>query len=182
MAAKKKHNPRHDTFVREYLKDFNGSRAAIAAGYGKKGARVRASQLLTNRNIQALLAKLIKKHAKKLDLTAGKVLAELSQMGFSNMLDYMRADEDGELVLDLSELTREQAAAIQEYTVDATGGTGDGERKLVMRTRFKLADKIKALELLGKYLKLFTERIEVTGLAGLAEAMVEAKKRADDGS
>ena len=177
MPAKKKQDLRHGAFVREYLKDFNGSRAAIAAGYAKKGAHVRAAELLRNRKVQALLAKLTKKHADKLDLTAEKVLAELSKMGFANILDYMRVDEDGALALDLSELTREQAAAIQEYTVDATGGTGDGERKLVMRTRFKLADKIKALELLGKYLKLFTERIEVTGLAGLADSIAEARKR-----
>ncbi len=174
-----RNNSRHERFCREYITDLNGTRAAIAAGYGKKGARVRASELLTNRNIQVLLAKLMKKHADKLDLSAEKVLAELSKMGFSNMLDYMRVDEDGAFVLDLSKLTRDQAAAIQEYTVDATGGTGDGERKLVMRTRFKLADKIRALELLGKYLKLFVDKVEVTGLGDLPAVLAAARARAE---
>jgi hypothetical protein len=38
----------------QYLKDFNGKRAAIAAGYSKKTAKVNGSQLLTILNIQKL--------------------------------------------------------------------------------------------------------------------------------
>ena len=44
---------------------------------------------------------------------------------------------------------------------------------------FKLVDKDRSLELLGKHLKLFTERIEVSGTAGLAEALAVARKRAN---
>ena len=44
-------------------------------------------------------------------------------------------------------------------------------------TKFELADKIPALELLGKYLKLFTEKIEVSGIEGLTEAVAQARKR-----
>ena len=175
MARK---NSRHDRFCREYIKDLNGTRAAIAAGYAKKSAKVTASQLLTNPNVQALLAKLTKKHADKLDLSTEKVLFELSRVGFSNMLDYIKTTEDGGAYVDLSNLTQEQAAAIQEVTVDEyTEGRGKAARR-VKRTKFKLADKIRALELLGKYLKLFTERVEVGGIEGLADMIAAARKRA----
>ncbi len=52
---------RHEIFAREYVKDLNGTRAAIAAGYSRKTARVTASQLLTKPNIQKLLAELTKR-------------------------------------------------------------------------------------------------------------------------
>ena len=178
--ATRKRKAREKIFCAEYVKDLNGARAAIAAGYAEKSARVTASKLLTKPNIKDEIARLTKKHADKLDLSAEKVLDELSKLGFSNMLDYMRVDEDGAFVLDFSKLTREQAAAIQEYTVDATGGTGDGERKQVMRTRFKLVNKIDALIALGKHLKLFTEKIEVAGLEQLAELMAAGRKRANE--
>ena len=174
----RKVNDRERAFCQEYVKDLNGSRAARAAGYSSKGASVRANALLKKSRVKALVAKLIAKQANKLEISADKVLGELAKMGFSNMLDYMRADEDGEFRLDFSKLTREQAAAIQEYTVDATGGTGDGERKQVMRTRFKLADKARSLELLGKYLKLFVEKVEVTGLGDLPAVLAAARARA----
>ncbi len=175
-----RNNSRHERFCREYLTDLNGTRAAIAAGYAKKSAKVTASRLLTNANVQALLAELTKKHADKLDLSAEKVLSELSSTGFSNMLDYLKITKEGVAYVDLSNLTQEQAVAIQEITVDEyVEGKGKDARK-VKRTKFKLADKIRALELLGKYLKLFTERVEVTGLAGLADAIAEARKRVSD--
>jgi len=166
------------TFCKEYIIDLNGTRAATAAGYAARSAHTIASKLLQKVHIKAQLAKLMQKHADKLEISADKVLGELAKMGFSNMLDYMRVDEDGEFRLDFSKLTREQAAAIQEYTVDATGGTGDGERKQVMRTRFKLADKARSLELLGKYLKLFVDKVEVTGLGDLPAVLAAARARA----
>ena len=176
MARK---NSRHETFAREYVKDLNGTRAAIAAGYGKKNARKIASRLLTNVDIQARVAKLTKKHADKLDLSAEKVLSELSSTGFSNILDYLKITEEGGAYVDLSNLTQEQAAAIQEVTVDEyVEGKGKHARK-VKRTKLKLVDKIRSLDLLGRHLKLFTEKIEVSGTAGLAEALAAARKRAN---
>ena len=168
---------RHEIFAREYVKDLNGTRAAIAAGYAKKSAKVRASELVTNRNVQALLAKLTKKQAEKLDLSAEKVLSELSRMGFSNFLDYVNITEEGDAFVDLSSVTQEQAAAIQEVTVNEyMEGKGKDARK-VKRTRLKLVDKIRSLDLLGRHLKLFTEKVEVSGLEGLPERLAEARKR-----
>ncbi len=172
-------NSRHEIFAREYVKDLNGTRAAIAAGYGEKGAHVRASQLLRNRKVQGLLAKLTKKHADKLDLSAEKVLSELSRMGFSNFLDYVNITEEGDAFVDLSNLTPEQAAAIQEVTVNEyMEGKGKDARQ-VKRTRLKLVDKIRSLDLLGRHLKLFTDRIEVSGLEGLPDMIAAARKRAN---
>ena len=176
MARK---NSRHELFAREYVKDLNGKRAAIAVGYSAKTADAAASRLLSNVKVQTLVATLTKKHADKLDLSTEKVLSELSSMGFSNMLDYIKVTEERSAYVDLSCLTQEQAAAIQEVTVDEyIEGKGKDARK-VKRTRLKLVDKIRSLDLLGRHLKLFTERIEVSGTAGLAEAIAAARKRAN---
>ena len=174
-----RNNSRHERFCREYIKDLNGKRAAIAVGYSAKTADAAASRLLSNVKVQTLVATLTKKHADKLDLSAEKVLSELSSVGLSNMLDYIRTTEEGSAYVDLSNLTREQSAAIQEVTVDEyVEGKGKHARK-VKRTKLKLVDKIRSLELLGKHLKLFTERIEVGGIAGLAEQIAQARKRAN---
>ena len=172
-----RNNSRHDRFCREYIKDLNGKRAAIAVGYSAKTADAAASRLLSNVKVQTLVATLTKKHADKLDLSAEKVLSELSRMGFSNFLDYVNITEEGDAFVDLSGLTQEQASAIQEVTVNEyMEGKGKHGRK-VKRTRLKLVDKIRSLDLLGRHLKLFTEKIEVSGLEGLAERLAEARKR-----
>ena len=170
---------RHEIFALEYVKDLNGTRAAIAAGYAKKSAKVTASKLLTKANVRTLLAKLTKKHEDKLDLDAEKVLSELSRMGFSNILDYVKVTKEGDAYVDLSNLTREQVAAIQEVTVkEYREGKGKGkDARKVKRTRLKLVDKIRSLGLLGRHLKLFAEKVEVSGLEGLPERLAEARKR-----
>ena len=100
-------------------------------------------------------------------------------MGFSNFLDYVNITEEGDAFVDLSSLTQEQAAAIQEVTVNEyVEGKGKHARK-VKRTKLKLVDKIRSLDLLGRHLKLFTEKVEVSGTAGLAEALAAARKRAN---
>ncbi len=100
-------------------------------------------------------------------------------MGYSNMLDYLRMG-NGEVYVDLSRLTREQAAAIQEIRVydyvHGTSGKDNGGGRQVKGVKFKLADKTRALELLGKHLKLFTEVHHSTGSISLAERMERAEK------
>ena len=148
---------RLNRFVSEYLVDFNGKRAAQAAGYSKNSAAFYASKLLKNDKVQQILRDRLEKQINKIDLTSEKVLSELSLLGFSNMLDYITTNQYGDAYIDLSRITREQAAAISEITVDEyTDGRGD-EARNVKRTKLKLTDKVRSLELLGRYLKLFEE-------------------------
>jgi phage terminase small subunit len=168
MGNTSKAEARREIFIREYLKNLNATRAAIAAGYSEKTARAAASRLLTNVDIKKRVEEALAKKTDKLDISVERVLGELSKLAFSNMLDYMNTQQDGSAYTDLSKLTREQAAAIQEVTVDEyTEGRGKNSRN-VKRTRVKLADKRGSLELLGKYLKLFTDRQEISGDANNA--------------
>ena len=65
-------------FVAEYLVDGNGSRAAIAAGYGRAGARVRAHRL--TRDNTAVMAEIARRQAEdgqRLDLDRAAVIRGL---------------------------------------------------------------------------------------------------------
>lgn len=172
---------RQEIFAAEYCVDSDGKRAAIKAGYSEKTAESQASQLLKNPKVSDVISKKTQKILNKLEISAEKVLQELALLGFSNMLNYVTIGDDGQADIDLSKLTREQAAAIQEISVDATGGTGDGERRQVLRTKFKLSDKRGALELLGKHLKLFTEKIELNADGALIARLMEGRRRVAEG-
>jgi phage terminase small subunit len=124
---------RHKLFAQECVIDFNARRAAIAAGYGEARAGVTASELLKVPRVMALIDKLQLQRASKLELDGEQVVEELRKIAFSNMLDYMRPDEDGELVLDFSDVTRDQSAAIQEVRQDSRKGSAGKE---IIRTTF----------------------------------------------
>lgn len=102
------------------------------------------------------------------------------------MQDYMRIGPDGSPVLDFENLTRDQAAALQEVTVETyTEGRGKTARE-VKKVRFKLADKRAALVDLGRHHKLFTDKFEHGGKDGrpiegkITIEFVKSPKRRND--
>ena len=166
-------------FCHEYLVDLNATQAAIRTGYSKKTAESQGSRLLTNVEVRKLIDDLKLARAEKLEITKDRVLREIAKSAFSNILDYMEVQPDGTAIVDLSNMTREQAAALGEITVDSyTEGNGE-ELKDVKRVKIKLNDKGKALDQLGRHLQLFTDRIDLSGavdIAGFNITFVGAKE------
>lgn len=154
-------NPRHERFAQELAKGKPASEAYTLAGYSPNEGN--AIRLKGNEKVQKRLAELLSGAAARAEITIASVLEELGRLGFSNMLDYVTVGSDGDAYVDLSKLTREQAAAIQEVTVeDFKDGRGEDGRD-VRRVKFKLADKRAALVDIGKYLGMFKERVEHSG-------------------
>ena len=94
-------------------------------------------------------------------ITMERVAVELGQIGFANMMDYMKIDpRTGDPRLDWSDLTREQAAALTEVTVDDyIEGRGENARD-VRKVKFKLGDKRASLMDIAKLFGWIIERRE----------------------
>lgn len=170
-------NDQERLLVKEFLVDLDGKQAALRAGYSKNNPSVMASLVLARPHVKREIEKGLTERLRSIDLRADRTLYEIKNLAFANMQDFVQMGEDGLPFLDFSQLTREQWAAVQEYTEDATGGTGDGERKVVMRRRIKLAPKSHALELLAKYFKLLTEKVEVDLSDDLVKKLAESRQR-----
>jgi phage terminase small subunit len=167
-------NLKQQRFVAEYLIDKNATQAAIRAGYSKRTAHVQGCRLLSDAKVSALVAEKAEKQVEKLEITAERILRELALLGFANMEDYMRSGPDGDPYLDFSALTRDQAAALTEVTVeDFKDGRGEDARD-VRRVKFKLADKRAALVDLGRHLALFTDKVQHGADPALTEAITKA--------
>lgn len=162
-------NPRHERFAQELAKGSSAAAAYIAAGYkANRGAASRMQrdgsivQRVTELQQQArnIETEALQQAVDRLAITKERVLGELAAIGFANMLDYMQVGAGGDPVLNFADLTRDQAAALAEVTVeDFKDGRGEGSRD-VRRVKFKLHDKKGALVDLGKHLGLFVERFE----------------------
>lgn len=111
-------------FCDEYLVDFNGTRAAIAAGYSKKTAAQQASRLLSNVNIQAYLQKKKDKISTKLEISAERTLLEIARVAFSDPRNMF--DEDGNLK-NIKDLNDDTAAVISSIEVDEDHSMGDDD-------------------------------------------------------
>ena len=152
-------------FVEEYMIDLNATQAAIRAGYSKKGASVRGAELLAIRKVADAVAEAKQARSERTEITADRVLQELAVLGFANMEDYVRI-VDGEPWVDLSCMTREQAAAISETIVeDHVEGRGS-DRRTIRKVRIKFHDKKGALAKMGEHFGMFTQNVEHSGPGG----------------
>lgn len=71
---------RLQTFVLEYLKNFNGAAAAIAAGFAASNARFQASALLAKPDVQEMVAKAMVERAQRTKLDGDQVIQRLAQI------------------------------------------------------------------------------------------------------
>lgn len=156
-------NAREKLFVAEYLKDFNGTRAAIAAGYSKRSAYELASRLLRKVEIARAISAGQEKRAKKLEVTVDDIANELKLIGFARMGKYAKITERGSVKFTPTDQLIESGedAAIESYSESVTKDGGS--------SAIKLHNKIKALELLGKHIGMWKEKVE----------NVEEKNRSD---
>ena len=151
-------------FVEEYLIDFNGLQAAIRAGYSKRTAVEIAKENLRKPYIAEALRKAIAKRSERTEITADMVLKEYAKLAFANMDSYATWGPDGISLIESSELPEGAGAVVSELSEIRTekGST----------VRFKLHDKKGALDSLARHLRMFPERLEVSGPGGGAIPIV----------
>ncbi|NBB11809.1 terminase small subunit [Pseudomonas sp. SLFW] len=157
-------------FVEEYLKDLNGTQAAIRAGYSQKTAAVIAAENLTKPNVQAAIAEGMQKRSSRTGITADRVLQELGRLAF---VDIRRAyNADGSLK-PLHELDDDTAAAVAGMDVTEIG-TGDDAIGFVKK--IKLSDKKGALELVMRHLGMLSPPGHVDLDAELKRIEIEKRR------
>lgn len=158
---------RQQRFVREYLVDRNGTAAAKRAGYkGRRGVSlaVTASRLLKKPAVAQLVAEGEAKLAERTGVSAERVIAELAHVGFSDIGKAFGADGKMLALHDMPPEARAALAGVE--TEELFEGKGEERTQVGLLRKLRLWDKVKALELLGKHLGIFKEKVEHTGAEG----------------
>ena len=146
-------------FVEEYLVDLNATQAAIRAGYSPDSAGAIGCELLKKPDIRAHIDTEMANLSKRTGVNQERVIRELAKVAFVNMSDVV----DFNTAQLLPGATSEDTAAIASVkvkTVHTDVGIG-------IEREIRTADKLKALELLGKHLGMFTEQMKLSGDMGV---------------
>lgn len=148
-------NPKHELLVQEYLVDLNKTQAAIRAGYSPKSATQQASELFAKPNIRSRVEELLARRATRTGVNQDRIVRELARIAFAQAPDVINmSDATVKTSADVDDLAVIQSVKVK--TIPTSEGTGY-EREV------RLADKLKALELLGKHTGLFTDKLELSG-------------------
>lgn len=142
-------------FADEYLIDLNATRAYKVAYPSVKKDETAAqagSRMLRNVKVAAYIQERMEERQKRTEITQDRVLEELAAIAFARATDFAEIKDDRVIIKDTAGLTERQIKAI--------AGIKEGKFGIEL----KLNDKEKALELLGRHLGMFKDRLEVSGL------------------
>ncbi len=155
-------------FAEEYLVDLNAKQAILRAGYNVKESNADrlGARTLQSPAVQEYIGELTAERSKRTQITADRVLEEIAKVAFVNIADFV--DDEGRM-LPPGNIDRDNMATVQEITEKVMGS----DELPIVERRYKLNDKMNALEKLGKHLKLFTDKVEteVTHKGNLADLM-----------
>lgn len=141
--------PKQKRFVAEYLVDLNATQAAGRAGY--KDPNI-GRQLITKNNVAEAIRKSMADREERTGVTQDWVVQELYKIAHADRGGIAKVVGGVRVVLtDTDELDDEQRAAL----------VGVEETKFGIKVT--TCDKLKALELLGRHLGMFTDKVEQTG-------------------
>ena len=142
-------------FVEEYLIDLNATQAAIRAGYSPDTAKSIGSENLSKPDISAAVAKAMAERSKRTGINQDRVLQELARIGFARITDVM----DPATAKIKDDASDDDLACIQSVKIKPNEwGT---EREV------KLCDKKSALELLGRHLGMWNDKLDLKGVEGV---------------
>lgn len=147
--------PKQKIFCDEYLIDLNATRAYKKAYPSVKKddtAAVNGNRLLRNAKVKEYIDKRMKDREKRTEITQDMVLKELAAIAFSNGADFAKVTDDNMVHIvptdELPENKKKAIAAIKETKFGIN---------------IETCDKVKALELIGKHLGMFKDKVELSG-------------------
>lgn len=135
--------PKQQRFVEEYLIDLNATQAAIRAGYSAKTAAVIGAENLIKPYIQKAIQEAQNKLTERTEITQDYVLTNIKRVIERCMQQEAVQARDGSPLL-------------------VEGPEGD----LACLFEFKETGALKGLELLGRHLGLFVDKVQHTGANG----------------
>lgn len=156
--------PKQRIFVAEYLKDGNGTRAALAAGAStRRNASAQASTWMDPKRFPRVVEAVQRGQAERaarsvhtgVDLKAEDLVRELARIALFNPQELFDKDMN---LRDLHSLPPDVARCIRDFKVSQRVSVDPQGKPCKVRTvEVKLHDKLEALNQLGKHLGLFKD-------------------------
>lgn len=160
--SEKKLTPKQQAFIHEYLKDWNGTQAAIRAGYSSDSAKEIAYDLLTLPHIKEV----INNHLYQMGINRERVLAEMAAIAFSDVRDHLDIADGGAVsmkpISELPSMASKAIKGVKERSVITESKDGTVLNK-TSQVEYLMHDKVKTLEMLAKHTGVVTDSLKLTG-------------------
>jgi len=138
-----------DSFAREYLKDFNATKAAVRAGYSPKTAASQGHRLLKSASVGSAIARTKSKLLEKEEASVENIVRALNSIAFFDPGDLF--DKKGAM-LPLHRIPEETRRALTVIQIRELPDSRAGEKKPIgPGYKFESIARVRALSMLIKY-------------------------------
>ena len=155
--------PAQKRFCEEYMIDLNATRAyKIAYPSCKKDetANANSSRLLRNDKVKEYIEIKQKELEEKSGVTQQRIIDELAKIAFADIRKAYDGNGNLKSIQDIDDETAGAIVGIESF--EEYEGRGEDREYIGDTKKIKMADKIRAAELLGKHLGMFKEKIEIS--------------------
>lgn len=157
--------PEERLFVAEYLVDFNGTKAVqrVKPKMERASASSLAQHYLAQECVQRELTRKINKNLERIDVSVESIIRELHRIAMTDTGDLY--DDNGKLldIKKMPEHVRRAISSIKTKEVWETLDKAKGPEVVGYTQEVKLWSKEKGLEMLGKHLQMWVEKIQLVG-------------------
>ena len=150
--------PKQKIFADEYLIDLNATRAyKVAYPKVKKDetAAAAGARMLRNVKVAEYIQKRMDERSQRTEITQDMVLQELAKIGFANITDFVTIEGPYVKIKETASMPQDKLGVIAGIKEGANG------------IEIKLNDKEKALELIGRHLGMWNDKLDVKGVEGV---------------
>jgi len=170
--------PQQISFCHEYIKDLNGKKAAVRSGYTDKSAQTTASHLLSISKVCDKIKQLNDEKLALAKIDANTILLELLKLAKS---DVRKLFNENGVMINVRDLDDDIAPTIASIEIDELWEHNGKERAIVGQTKkIKFWDKTRALEMLGRHLSLFIDKVEHSGTVTLEDLVTDSFKKPEE--
>lgn len=159
-------------FCVEYTKDLDVAGAYVRAGGKSKDPKNAGRNLFKRAEIRAEIERLMERRIERMELSQDRIIQELMKIAFADrtnisqlaevpLLDskgHKVTDEEGNVVT-TQQIQMTTTNLLSEFERGAISGYKQTKKGMEVATY----DKMKALELLGKHIGMFDDRLHVSG-------------------
>lgn len=153
---------RRKQFIHEYLVDYNGTQAAIRAGYAVDSAAQEASRLLRNVKVKKSIAKRQEQLLKEISENQFRTAREIQRIALFDIRKLY--DEQGNLK-PVSQWDDDSAAAVAGVETvkkqDPDEVDDEGKPVWIKVLKIRTHDKVRAQELLGRHQGFFNDTLNI---------------------
>ena len=167
------------------MRGINREEAMIKNGYSPSYARTNSHQFYNRPHIKTELERRMKEAVERNELSEDWIVQRLMSIADATLYDLFEKDENGELVLDeeglpqyvLNQMNPRLKRALNSFSIRRYMQGRGKDAKPVTEVKATLQDQLRALEMLGRYLGMFKEKVEISGSEQLMERYNEARRR-----